>query len=144
MMNYRSPGLRGFEEIFKILTPSKEVSSGKNLFFTSNSNGSGDPFTAASSRNRADSAPPDRTYSRKPGMPAQGRPTGDRPYGRDQSGDDWKPYPRMREGYRMPALMSGAENGQSILANPVLWLIAGVGVLVALEATGATNLSKKD
>lgn len=54
------------------------------------------------------------------------------------------PYPRMRERAGMPALSGpGCESCKmsSVLGNPALWLIAGVGVLIALEANGITKLS---
>lgn len=78
----------------------------------------------------------------------------DRGYGRGDDrgrGGEFQPqetaFSKMTNAYqgmRRPG-MSGPylveETG--ILQNPALWLILGTGVLIALEASGITNLSKK-
>lgn len=110
------------DSIFSILRPTEQGPKG-NMFFSKAdlpSSEGGDPFAAA--------APQRRTVRGRPGGP---------------TGEGWKPYPRMREGYRMPASLSGPGTGMSFLQNPAFWLIAGTGVLIALEVAGITNLSKK-
>lgn len=48
------------------------------------------------------------------------------------------------KGLRRPG-MSGPYlvEGTGLLQNPALWLIVGTGILIALEANGVINLSKK-
>ena len=110
------------DSIFSILRPAKQKPKG-NLFFSKAEmpvgTSEGDPFSAAASKARER-----KSFKGPPSV--------------------WKPYPRMREGY---AMLSGPEcqscSMSSMLENPAFWLIAGTGVLIALEATGVTHLSSQ-
>lgn len=104
--------------IFEIFRPAGSRSS--DLVPSHSVSAGGDPFSAAPTASRR------KEFKGRPGGPG---------------GEAWRPYPRMREGYAMSGLGCDACSGSSILENPALWLIAGVGLLVTLEATGVTKLS---
>lgn len=111
--------------IFSILRPSDQPKKG-NLFYSKAEHAeelpAGDPFSGVPRSSER------KTFRGRPGGPG---------------GEGWKPYPRIREGYRMPAGLSGPGPSTSLIENPAFWLIAGTGVLIALEVSGIINLSNK-
>lgn len=111
------------ESLFSFLKPKDEAKG--NLFFKPQKPIGGDPFSAARER------------------PVGGDPfsaaSGD-PFSRAASRNQ-ETFAR-KSGYESPAFMSGPGQSTGLLENPAFWLIAGLGVFIALETAGITHLSK--
>lgn len=147
MMNHWGPRSLGkSDELFDFLKPNPKGGSVYDVFKAATPSG---PSAARASGNFLDFFKPAQKRREESLLPALPASDGDpfaaaagRPKGR-AAGEDWKPYPRMREGYRVPAIMSGPGTpvATPLLNNPAFWLIAGVGLLIALEANGVTKLS---
>lgn len=143
MMNHWGPGSLGkSDELFDFLKPKPKGTSIYDVFSSKPSV----PSSSSKSRDFYDYFKPAQKRVEPPSLPAAGGdPFEAASHGKTlkaQSGRDaWKPYPRMREGYKVPAIMSGPGSSTTFLENPALWLIAGTVVLIALEANGVTKLS---
>jgi hypothetical protein len=153
MMNHWGPGSLGkSDELFDFLKPPPKGGSVYDIFLPSEPSSSA-PGSSKKSGDFYDFFKPAHKRTEESSLPSGGDPFAAaatvRPASKGRSlkerpgADAWRPYPRMREGYQAPVSMSGPgdSDGTGFLKNPAFWLIAGVGVLVALEANGVTKLS---
>jgi len=149
MMNHWGPGSLGkSDELFDFLKPKPKGGSVYDVFSPKASV----PGPSAKSRDFYDYFKPAHKKIEQASFPSDGgdpfaaaaaAPRGKVSFRARPGGEAWKPYPRMREGYQAPAVLSGpgSKDSMSFLGNPALWLIAGTAVLIALEVNGVTNLS---
>jgi hypothetical protein len=158
MMNHWGPGSLGkSDELFDFLKPKPKGQSVYDIFLpsepSSSAPGPSAPGPSRKSGGFYDFFKPAHKRTEEPSLPSGGDPFAaaaivrPAPKGRSlkerPSAEAWRPYPRMREGYQAPVSMSGSgdRDGTDFLKNPAFWLIAGVTVLIALEANGVTKLS---